>query len=88
MQARIGDRLQEVHEGVLILMAQPTTAQRQAGLQLSHHPELRLASLWAQSIQTQEQPALLRQLVQLLPILSLMTGQQGQIVVLIEIAHL
>ncbi len=88
MQAQSGDGLEKVDEGGLILLTQPAAAQRQAGLQFPHHPQLRFAPLRAQSIQAQDQPALLRHRSQLVQVLPLVAGQQGQVPVVIKMAHL
>jgi len=81
-------RCQKGFERGLILLAEPATAQRQAAGEFADEPNLRLAPLRRQAVERHDQATLLRgNLGEALAVLPLVAGQEGQIDLLIQIAH-
>src|SRR6266516_1655707 len=79
---------QKGFERGLILLAEPATAQRQATSECANEPNLGLAPLRSQAIEGHDQAALLRgNLGQVVAVLPLVAGQERQIDLLIQIAH-
>jgi hypothetical protein len=86
--AQLGNGSQEVDKGTLTLLAQPATAQGQTRLQFPHYSQLGFAPFWCQPVQTQDRARLLRHLLQVPQILPLVASQQGQVTLVIQMAHL
>jgi len=81
-------RLQKGFERGLILLAEPATAPRQATGEFTDEPNLGLAPLRRQAVEGHDQAALLLgNLGEASPVLPLVAGQEGQIDLLIQIAH-
>jgi len=73
----------------VILLREPAASQGQATGERSHAPELRLAAFGSQAIQSEDQAALsLGDLRQTVPVLPLVAGQERQLHLLIQIAHM
>ena len=82
------ERFQKGFERGLILLAEPATAQRHATGEFADEPNLGLAPLRSQAVESHDQAALLLgNLGQTIPVLPLVAGQKGQIDLLIQIAH-
>src|SRR5207249_3566559 len=82
-------RFQKGFERGLILLAEPATAQSQATGEFADEPNLGLAPLRSQAVESHDQAALLLgNLGQAIAVLPLVARQQRQIEVLIQIAHM
>src|SRR5258705_12902318 len=81
------ERFQKGFACGLILLAEPTTAQRQATGEFADKPNLGLAPLRSQAVEGHDHAALLLgNLGQAIAVLPLVAGQEGQIDLLIQIA--
>ena len=72
----------------MVLLTQPTTAHREAGLQFPDHPELWLAAFRGQPVQAQEQARLGRNGTEPIDLLAFETGQQGQVLLMIQVTRI